>query len=86
MAENKLAFCRNGPYTIGMTKRKPAVTRIDDNEAINALRRADGRATVVAAILQVNERSARKCLVRLEVAGKVKRTGAGRVTRWEVVS
>jgi hypothetical protein len=85
MAENKLAFCRNGPYTIRMTKRKPAVTRIDDNEAINALRRADGRATVVAAILQVNERSARKCLVRLEVAGKVRRTGAGRVTRWEVV-
>lgn len=67
-----------------MTKRKPAVTRIDDNEAISALRRADGRATVVAAILQINERSARKCLVRLEVAGKVRRTGAGRVTRWEV--
>ena len=68
-----------------MTKRKPAVTRIDDNEALSALSRADGRATVVAAILNVNERSARKCLVRLEVAGKVKRTGAGRVTRWEVV-
>ena len=85
MAENKLAFCRNGPYTIGMTKRKPAVTRIDDNEALLALCHSGGRAAVVAAILQVNERSARKCLVRLEVAGKVKRTGAGRVTRWEAV-
>lgn len=67
-----------------MTKRKPVSDPVPDQAVLDLLA-PTGRAAVVAVTLRVALRTVARVLRRMEVAGKVKRTGAGRVTRWEVV-
>lgn len=67
-----------------MKKRRAAVERIEPKDLLQAIQ-TTGSATEAARLLRVADRSVRRALVRLETAGRVRREGNGKNTRWEGV-
>lgn len=67
-------------------RKKPLLTlRLDPALVLAALPSCGGSAGAVASSLRVGASTVRGVLVRLEIAGKVKRTGSCKGTRWGIV-
>lgn len=66
-------------------KKRAAIIRLDPDLVWPLLVGAGGSAGAVAKALSVHPSTVRNVLVRLEAAGKVKRTGSCKGTRWGIV-